>query len=135
MCISMQICAGDGSALVLRASFQNCILFLTHLLIQQYVLPTTLCLPVDSWRFTLLIPVCLSSDLEAHTSLITTYCSLVILTMNFRRLEITCIRLSKCYYGDRNQLVQKIQTVIMLKLFMLLTCSANRKCVLFLWIA
>lgn len=110
MYMSVQICAGDGSALLLRTSCRNCILLLTHLLIQQYVLPTALYMVMDGWRLTLLIKVCLSSDLQVHTSLITAYYSLVFLTMNFKHLEITCIRCSKCYYGDRNQLVRKVQS-------------------------
>lgn len=49
----------------------------------------------------------------------------------FKHLEITCICCSKCNYGDRNQLVQKVQSVIELKLFIWLPGSANIESALF----
>lgn len=113
----MQICAGDESALLLRAGYW--IYILTHLLIQQDVFPTAflravLYVLMDNWWLMLLVSVCLGSDLEVHNNLLLIcHCS-----HEFKHLEITGISYSKCNYGGRNQLVLKLQAVIVLKLFM-----------------
>lgn len=53
----------------------------------------------------------------------------------FKHLEITCICCSKCNYGDRNRLVQRVQSVIKLKLSTLAEPVNQIKSALFLWLA
>lgn len=127
--------AGDGSAWLHRTRCWNDILLLSHLPVQQDVLPTSSRAVLATSEATGHAHAPYSSLLRLRCGSLYSLKNILLLICNchheFKHLEIICICCSKSNYGDTNQLVQKVQSVIKLKLFIWLTGSGTIESALF----